>query len=225
MKQPDVADAKGSQGSSHGQIVMASFESAAVTKRDILQWAGKGSEGIILAVTGHRPDKIGGYDETHPTRRAVRTGIRKVLEGISPTVALSGMALGVDQDFAEECISLGIPFVAVVPFRGQENVWRGYARERWRNLLRQAVAVVNVSPPPYAGWKLQRRNEWMVDRCDALLAVYDGSPGGTRNCVEYAEKRRFSAERLHILRPGDCVESQSVPAVMPAEYQTACAPC
>jgi uncharacterized phage-like protein YoqJ len=34
---------------------------------------------------------------------------------------------------------------------------------------------------------MQIRNEWMVDRCDKLIAVWDGSKGGTGNCVDYAK--------------------------------------
>ena len=34
------------------------------------------------------------------------------------------------------------------------------------------------------------RNEWMVDRCDTLIAVWDESPtGGTTNCVGYAKQQ------------------------------------
>jgi uncharacterized phage-like protein YoqJ len=46
-----------------------------------------------------------------------------------------------------------------------------------------------VNPGEYAAWKMQKRNEWMVDRCTALIAVYNSDQtGGTRNCVEYAKK-------------------------------------
>lgn len=38
----------------------------------------------------------------------------------------------------------------------------------------------------YASWKMQKRNEWMVDRCDILVSVWDGTEGGTYNCVNYA---------------------------------------
>jgi uncharacterized phage-like protein YoqJ len=34
----------------------------------------------------------------------------------------------------------------------------------------------------------QRRNEFMVDAADVLAAFFDGSPGGTANCVLYASK-------------------------------------
>lgn len=35
---------------------------------------------------------------------------------------------------------------------------------------------------------MQKRNEWMVDRIDELLAIYNGTPGGTKNCIDYAKK-------------------------------------
>jgi predicted Rossmann fold nucleotide-binding protein DprA/Smf involved in DNA uptake len=31
-----------------------------------------------------------------------------------------------------------------------------------------------------------RRNRWMVDHCDAVIAVWGGSPGGTAQSVRYA---------------------------------------
>ena len=35
---------------------------------------------------------------------------------------------------------------------------------------------------------MQKRNEYMVDLADRVIAVWDGSKGGTANCVKYAEK-------------------------------------
>lgn len=29
----------------------------------------------------------------------------------------------------------------------------------------------------------------MVDDCDSLLALWDGSSGGTKNCLDYARKK------------------------------------
>jgi uncharacterized phage-like protein YoqJ len=36
---------------------------------------------------------------------------------------------------------------------------------------------------------MQRRNEWMVERADVILALWNGSSGGTANCVAYARQR------------------------------------
>ena len=37
--------------------------------------------------------------------------------------------------------------------------------------------------------KLEARNRYMIDKCDVLIAVYDGfSKGGTYNAINYAKK-------------------------------------
>jgi uncharacterized phage-like protein YoqJ len=107
------------------------------------------------------------------------------------------MALGVDQDFVDVCIELEIPFVAVVPFEGQESQWPWESREYYHAQLKKASEVVYVSPPGYASWKMHRRNEWQVDEIGPdgiVLAVWDGSSGGTANCVAYARSRNRKIE-------------------------------
>ena len=37
---------------------------------------------------------------------------------------------------------------------------------------------------------MQIRNQWMVDNCELLIAVFDGTSGGTANCVNYAKSIR-----------------------------------
>lgn len=55
---------------------------------------------MILAVTGHRPDKIGGYDRNNPLRKKLLVKIDATLARLKPERVLTGMALGVDQDVA-----------------------------------------------------------------------------------------------------------------------------
>lgn len=40
----------------------------------------------------------------------------------------------------------------------------------------------------YSPAKMQVRNMWMVEYSDAVLALWDGTTGGTGNCVEYARR-------------------------------------
>jgi uncharacterized phage-like protein YoqJ len=112
---------------------------------------------------------------------------RKVLDQLEPIRVITGMALGWDQAIAQACVDLKIPFSAAVPFNGQELTWPRAAQDRYHRLLGQAQEVVIVSDGDYAPEKMQVRNQWMVDNCDVLLALYDGSSGGTANCVRYAE--------------------------------------
>jgi uncharacterized phage-like protein YoqJ len=155
---------------------------------------------VILGVTGHRPDKIGGYDDdANPLRSWVRGQIRRHLQTFRPLYGISGMALGTDQDFAAACVELGIPFIAAVPFKGQELAWRSHptSRKRYRELIAKAYEVVIVSEGGYENFKMQVRNEWVVDHCNAMLCVFDGSPGGTANTVNYADRVRRDKIRIN----------------------------
>jgi uncharacterized phage-like protein YoqJ len=139
-----------------------------------------------LAATGHRPDKLGGYGLDVLTS-AYRLALSHLQE-TRPATVISGLALGWDTAIALAAIKLGIPLTAVVPFNGQDSRWPEESRERYRKILDRAAEVVVVSPGGYAPHKMQVRNEWMVDRGDSITALWDGSPGGTANCVGYAEK-------------------------------------
>jgi uncharacterized phage-like protein YoqJ len=146
---------------------------------------------MIIAGTGHRPDKIrignqNGYQASVHARLVDLA--RAALDRHTPARVISGMALGWDTALAQAALDLGIPLQAYVSFEGQESRWPAAAQQRYRDLLRRADDVLIVSPGPYAVEKMQLRNERMVDDCDLLLALWNGTPGGTRNCVLYAEE-------------------------------------
>lgn len=142
----------------------------------------------VVAGTGHRPDKLGGYGDD-VLQQLYRLALRKLRE-IEPSKVISGMALGWDTALAMAALKLDIPLVAAVPFAGQESRWPQRSQERFRAICRAATTVHVVSPGGYSGAKMQARNEWMVDRCDVLLALWNGTAGGTANCVAYAQRRQ-----------------------------------
>ena len=95
-----------------------------------------------IMVTGHRPDKLGGYGPSE-TQAAVRTWLweRVKLHALynEDPFAISGMALGVDQWFAEEALDLGVPVHAYVPFEGQESRWPEPSRYAYGKLLKRCA--------------------------------------------------------------------------------------
>ena len=143
---------------------------------------------LIISMTGHRPDKLGGYHTPNKVHLAVVDGLKKLFAELKPSCVITGMALGVDQWAAEICAANGIPFVAAIPFHGQEGKWPEHAQKRYHALIQKAHKAWIISPGPYDPVKMHKRNHWMVDSCNLLVAVYDGSPGGTGACVNYAEK-------------------------------------
>jgi uncharacterized phage-like protein YoqJ len=143
----------------------------------------------VIAFTGHRPDKLGGYKLPNPTYLHVCQQIDKALTELKPEKVISGMALGVDQWAANIAYKLKIPFLAAVPFEGQEKAWPKNSQIAYALLMRMAAEKHIVCEGGYAAYKMQVRNEWMVDHCDLLIAVWDGTDGGTGNCVKYAKSK------------------------------------
>lgn len=150
-----------------------------------------------IAISGHRPNKLGGdYDLNSPLVVNISTKIVDILEEHRKILLLkgkgeiiegiTGMALGIDQLYAVLCTALSIPFIAAIPFPSQPMMWPIKSRNIYYGLLAKAKEKVYVSDDPFHPAKMQKRNEWMVDNCDLLIAVWDKSPGGTANCVKYA---------------------------------------
>lgn len=141
---------------------------------------------LRVAVTGHRPGDLFGYDMGSEGWQWLRQTLAEVLTGFGvPVEAISGMALGVDQVFAEVAIDEGVPVVAYVPFRGQDGRWPPESRATYLDLLAQCAREVVVSPVASAAAFL-RRNEAMVQVCDVLVAVWNGkTEGGTYHCLQY----------------------------------------
>lgn len=142
---------------------------------------------MIVAATGHRPNKTNGYGPD--AARSLQSLARAGLELLQPSGVIVGMALGWDTAVGWAAVSLGLPVHAAVPFPGQESRWPEASRRDFKRLLSACASVTEVCPGPYSAHLMQVRNEWMVDRAQVVLALWNGTPGGTANCVRYAETR------------------------------------
>lgn len=120
---------------------------------------------------------------------------------------IQGMALGVDQMVAEAAflarergLALGIKITveAAVPCANHPCKWPIRSQVRYQSILLKCDKVTMVSSLPYTNSCMQKRNEYMVDNCDLLIAIWDGSAGGTSNCVRYA---RSIGAQIEVIEP------------------------
>ncbi|MGB3206178.1 MAG: SLOG family protein [Crinalium sp.] len=161
--------------------------------------------GRILGVTGHRPKKL---KVTNPYSDEVLKALMNValkhLRELEPCQVITGMALAWDtacaiaqarsQSFA--ALHLEIPVVAAVPFEGQELSWPKPSQIRYHKLLRKIEKnggeIVIVCPGSYSGAKMLKRDEYIVEQSDLILALWDRHPsGGTYHTVKYAKKKKL----------------------------------
>jgi len=155
----------------------------------------------MIAFTGHRPQKLGGF-KPNPIQDWVKQELRFVIENAVKSGRLdfmSGMALGVDQWAAELILELGGNLHCAIPFPSQHLAWPFPSQQHYYAILEKASSIFEVNPDPYTPEKMNIRNRYMVDHADALVAVWDGTDGGTANCVEYAQRQNKSIYRINPL--------------------------
>lgn len=161
---------------------------------------------MTLAGTGHRPNKLGyEYDGTGVYSNAIRYALQEQINVLKPTKGISGMAIGYDMLLAEAFILNRIPFIAAIPCIGQESTWPPKSRDRYNRILDSSLCTKHfVSLSSYDDKCMQNRNIWMVDQLtepnDRLLALSNGSSGGTMNCLRYAATK-LPANRIIVIHP------------------------
>lgn len=153
---------------------------------------------ITCCFTGHRPEKLPwGTNESDPRCKALKYKIRDAVdsaydEGMRHFIC--GMARGCDFFFAEAVLALrlekaDVTLEAAVPCPTQADKWPEADRERWRSILK-ACDLETMVQHSYGPGCMLRRNRYMVDHSALVIAVYDGTGGGTRYTLEYALRRR-----------------------------------
>jgi len=153
-----------------------------------------------IVVTGHRPQKLGGYNYNSAKNRAISLAFSRIMSAIyakhPDAKVITGMALGFDTIVAKECIAAKKPFLAYIPFAGQENKWPAEAQIQYREILSMAedVNTVTVFDTPLSECKywevakaLADRNTAMIESpgVRAAICCWDGEEkGGTFDAIK-----------------------------------------
>ncbi|GAA6405916.1 DUF1273 domain-containing protein [Blautia coccoides] len=154
-------------------------------------------EGKTCCVSGHR-DILA--DETAHVKEALRQEIEKAVnDGF--TAFLSGFADGVDQNFAEIILEMqnenpNLKLIAVLPY--QKRMDSLYQKEH-TNALLDACAEVIVIQEEYRPNVYAKRNRYMVEHSDRVIAVYDGrEKGGTVKTIRFAHQFRKELREIPV---------------------------
>lgn len=106
-------------------------------------------------------------------------------------LALSSLAIGSDQLFAEVALSHGIPVKAVIPLEDYASFFRGSDLQSYLRLLSQSepLQLSGYNDPEQAFYEAGR---FIVHQSDVMFAVWDGEKaegrGGTGDVVAYARE-------------------------------------
>ncbi|WP_405688962.1 hypothetical protein [Streptomyces sp. NBC_00057] len=138
-----------------------------------------------IGVTGHRSIP----QEAHAH---VLAGLQAALCGFEGSLeALSSLAVGADQLFADLALARGADLTVVIPSGDYESCFADAAElARYQALKDRAVREVRLDYPHSTDEAYYAAGAYIADHCDRLLAVWDGRPargfGGTGDIVTYA---------------------------------------
>ena len=163
-------------------------------------------------ITGNRPHKFP-FDYRNETSHERMLYINALYDKVEElmrrgyTHFITGMACGADLDFAcavlfhkEETFRdiLDISLEVAIPHPDQTAGWRDSDLELYDYVLSHCDKKTLLSSTYYRGCE-QRRNVYMVDHSDLVLAVWNGEEkGGTWNTIRYAARRGKPTEFLYL---------------------------
>jgi len=154
-----------------------------------------------VMITGHRPDRLGGYNENNTIAQRIKEELKAQITHLladHPDLELiTGLAQGVDTWFAEIGLENDIPVHAYIPFSGQQSRWPKAAQDRYSSLLRRCSSAKTICDHPSKKAFLER-NDAMIHDCEMAIAVWDGSQNsGTGYTVRRIQKSGKSVVVLH----------------------------
>ena len=168
--------------------------------------------------TGHRPQFFNNvYDIQNKLYKPIIEQITNTSEDLikqGVTKFISGSALGIDT-IAFFCIHKlkakypDLKNILAIPYECQGSNWNENDI-KWLNMMKQlADEVVYVDElerykvgraGTYNPKKLNKRNEYMVDESDFVIAVWSGEKSGTKNCIGYALTQNKTIKYIYITK-------------------------
>ncbi len=150
------------------------------------------------AFTGHRPQNLPfGFSESDILCTKLKDKLQGLvidkIENDGIINFMTGMALGTDLFAAEIVIKLHklYPYLtlgAVIPCENQCDRWSAEQQNRYYDILKQCT-YKKVLQKEYTPDCMPKRNKFMIDNADCLIAVWDGKMSGTGQTVQLAKDK------------------------------------
>lgn len=162
---------------------------------------------LTVCFTGHRLQNLPfGFNEEDPRcirlKRMLARKLEELIVDQGATHFISGMAIGVDIICAELVLELRaknphITLECAVPCKSQPHKWSDTMKERYNNILKRSDSVT-VLQESYTSDCMYKRNRYMIDSADIVIAVWNGKPSGTGYTVNYAKEK---GKKVYALNP------------------------
>ncbi len=162
-----------------------------------------------ICFTGHRPQTITYLwneesQECKKLKEVLKSTIINAIEKENVCHFISGMAIGIDMICAEIVLDLKIKYPHItlecaLPCETQAVRWSEKYRDRYFGIVEKSDKETLLQTH-YTKDCMFKRNKYMVDNSDIVIAVWNGNRSGTGNTVEYAKRNN---KRIILINPND----------------------
>lgn len=133
---------------------------------------------VKVAIIGPRSYSIGGHDVSDGVRGEIFQYIKATLENYVDkypnVIGLTGLGLGVDQDFVLACNALGVSYIAYVPYSEQGKKWDKLPQSfitDYDKYLEDAHQKTILSEGNYSPKKVFQKNIRLIKEADVIIYI------------------------------------------------------
>ncbi len=177
----------------------------------------------VALVSGYKAYELGIFKQNHPAAKYIKSAIARELKSLQDEglewVVITGqpgvelwagqVVCELQEDWPELKLSV------ITPFLDQENKWSEANREWYESVVMDADHVDSVSRKPYENpQQLKAANQFLVNKSDVLILVYDEIQEGSprfflKAAKERAEKQQYEIRLIGFDRLQEVVEEET----------------
>lgn len=151
----------------------------------------------VCSFTGYRPSKLPFLqDKKSKEYLALYNLLKSEIVRMSENGIVNfqtGMARGIDLLCGEILLELkrdiDIHVFCAIPCKEQYFGWKAEDITLYKRIIDASDGTAYISLDKYSKGCMQKRNRYLVDTAQYLIAVYDGQRGGTMATINYAKKK------------------------------------
>jgi uncharacterized phage-like protein YoqJ len=143
----------------------------------------------VAVVSGYKPHELGLFGQNDPGIAYIKAAIKKQLLSLLDMglewVMITGQ-LGAELWAAEVVFELQengfehLQLAVITPFLNQEENWKDHNKELYESVLIQADFIDSITKKPYENpWQFRLKNQFLVEKSDALVLLYDSERDGS----------------------------------------------
>jgi len=162
----------------------------------------------VAAISGYKSQELGIFKKDDSSVHYIKLALKKELvllleEGLE-WVIISGQ-LGVELWAAEVVFELQTQYpqlqlAVLTPFLDQEKNWSESNKEWYESIIMQADFVDAINKKPYEKpWQFRLKNQFLLEKSDILVLLYDPEKEGTAKYV-YEMAKTYQASHDYQVR-------------------------